>query len=158
MKTWIASTVVALAALFAVGNEARAEGGVVLGVLTCSKTGTGTTYVVHSSTPVACEYNGVGGPSKYTGTSGILFGIDLEVEQMAGMGYLVIGGTMTDKNSLEGYYVGAKASVTFGLGIAAQAGLAGIGNDIVLVPVGLGGQIGIGATAGIAYADIKGGK
>jgi hypothetical protein len=32
----------------------------------------------------------------------------------------VIGGTMTDKNSLEGYYAGAKASVTFGLGLAAR--------------------------------------
>jgi hypothetical protein len=158
MKKWIASTVVALAALFAFGQEARADGGVVLGVLTCSKTGTGTTYVVHSSNPVACEYNGVGGPSKYTGTSGILFGIDLEIEHMEGMGYLVIGGTMTNKDSLAGYYVGAKASVTFGLGLAAQAGLAGIGNDIVLVPVGLGGQIGIGATAGISYANLKGAK
>jgi hypothetical protein len=158
MKKWIASSVVALAALFAFGTEARAEGGVVLGVLTCSKTGTGVTYVVHSSTPVSCEYNGVGGPSKYTGTSGILFGIDLEMEHMAGMGYLVIGGTATDKNSLEGYYVGAKASITAGLGLAAQAGLAGVGNDIVLVPVGLGGQIGIGATAGLSYVNMKGAK
>ncbi|MBI3446004.1 MAG: DUF992 domain-containing protein [Magnetospirillum sp.] len=158
MKKWIASSVVALAALFAFGSEARAEGGVVLGVLTCSKTGTGTTYVVHSKNPVACEYNGVGGPQKYTGSNGILFGIDLEIEQLAGMGYLVIGGTNTDKNSLQGYYVGAEASVTVGLGVSAQAGLGGVGNDIALVPVGLGGQIGIGATAGISYLNIMGAK
>ncbi len=158
MKKWIASTVIALAALFSFGQEARAEGGVVLGVLTCSKSGAGITYVVHSRNPVACEYNGVGGPSKYTGNSGILFGVDLEIEHMDGMAYLVIGGTSTNKNSLQGYYVGAKASVTLGLGLAAQAGLLGVGNDFVLVPVGLGGQIGIGVTAGIAYVDIKGGK
>jgi hypothetical protein len=158
MKKWIASTVIALAALFSFGNEARADGGVVLGMLTCSKSGAGVTYVVHSRNPVTCEYNGVGGPSKYTGNSGILFGIDLEIEHMDGMAYLVIGGTSTNKNSLQGYYVGAKASVTVGLGLAAQAGLLGVGNDFVLVPVGLGGQIGIGVTAGIAYVDIKGGK
>lgn len=158
MKKWIASTVIALAALFSFGQEARADGGVVLGVLTCSKSGAGITYVVHSRNPVACEYNGVGGSSKYTGNSGILFGLDLEFEHMDGMAYLVIGGTSTNKNSLQGYYVGAKASVTLGLGIAAQAGLLGVGNDFVLVPVGLGGQIGIGVTAGIAYVDIKGGK
>jgi hypothetical protein len=158
MKKWIASAVIAFAALFSFGQEARAEGGVVLGMLTCSKSGAGVTYVVHSRNPVACEYNGVGGPSKYTGNSGILFGIDLEIEHMDGMAYLVIGGTSTNKNSLQGYYVGAKASVTVGLGLAAQAGLLGIGNDFVLVPVGLGGQIGIGVTAGIAYVDIKGGK
>lgn len=158
MKKWIASTVVALATLFAFGHEARAEGGVVLGVLTCSKSGAGITYVLHSRNPVTCEYNGVGGPSKYTGKSGILFGVDLEIEHMDGMAYLVIGGTATDKNSLQGYYVGAKASVTVGVGLAAQAGLVGVGNDFVLVPVGLGGQIGIGATAGIAYVDIVGAK
>lgn len=158
MKKLIASAVIAAAALCGAGTEARAEGGVVLGVLTCSKTGAGVTYVVHSSSPVSCEYSGVGGPSKYTGTNGILFGIDLEVEDMAGMSYLVVGGTGTDKNSLAGYYIGAKASVTVGLGLAAQAGLVGVGNDFVLVPVGLGGQIGIGATAGLSYVDIAGAK
>ena len=158
MKKWIASAFFAAAAMFTLSGEAKAEGGVVLGVLASSKTGTGTTYVVHSRNPVECTYEGVGGPQKYTGIDGILFGIDLEIEHKAVMGYLVIGGTMTNKDSLAGYYVGAKASVTVGLGLAAQAGLVGVGNDIVLVPVGLGGQIGIGATAGIAYANLKGGK
>lgn len=155
-KTLLASMVVATTMLFAFAGEAKADGGVVLGLLTCSKTGTGTTYVVHSRNPVECTYSGIGGPQKYTGTNGILFGIDLEVEQVAGIGYLVVGGTNTDKNSLQGYYVGAEASVTFGLGLAAQAGLGGIGNDISLIPLGLGGQIGIGATGGISYLDIVG--
>ncbi|TAN56908.1 MAG: DUF992 domain-containing protein [Magnetospirillum sp.] len=158
MKKWIASALIAFAAVFTLSGEAKAEGGVVLGVLTCTKTGAGVTYVVHSSNPVECTYNGVGGPQKYTGKDGILFGIDLEIERMAGMGYLVIGGTWKDKSSLEGAFVGAKVSATLGVGVAAQAGLGGVGNDISLVPLGLGGQVGIGATAGISYLSIQGAK
>jgi len=158
MKKWIVPAVAVMTAIFGVTSEAKAEGGVVLGMLSCSKTGTGITYVVHSSNPVECTYNGVGGPQKYTGKSGILFGIDLEIEQLAGMGYLVVGGTWTDKASLEGDYIGAEASVTVGLGLAAQAGLGGVGNDVSLIPVGLGGQVGIGATAGISYLSINGAK
>ncbi len=158
MKKWIASALVALAAMFTLSGEAKAEGGVVLGVLTCTKSGAGITYVLHSRNPVECTYEGVGGPQKYTGIDGILLGIDLEIEKMAGMGYLVIGGTWKDKSSLEGAFVGAKASATLGVGLAAQAGLGGIGNDISLVPLGLGGQIGIGATAGISYLSINGAK
>ena len=89
MKKWIASALIALAAMFTLSGEAKAEGGVVLGVLTCSKTGTGMTYVVYSRNPVECTYNGVGGPQTYTGIDGILLGIDLEIENKAGIGYLV---------------------------------------------------------------------
>jgi hypothetical protein len=158
MKTWIAAALFSAMAVVGFGGEARAEGGMVLGVLTCSKVGTGMTYVVHSRNPVECTYEGVGGPQKYTGVDGILLGIDLEIEKMAGMGYLVIGGTWTDKASLAGTFIGAKASATLGVGIAAQAGLGGLGNDISLVPVGLGVQVGIGATAGISYLTIEGAK
>ncbi|OAN46738.1 hypothetical protein A6A04_06475 [Paramagnetospirillum marisnigri] len=158
MKKWIAPALIAAAAMVGLSGEAKAEGGGVLGILSCSKTGTGTTYVLHSRNPVECTYDGIGGPQKYTGIDGILLGIDLEIENKAVMGYLVLGGTWKDKNSLEGYFVGAKASATLGVGIAAQAGLAGIGNDITLVPIGLGGQIGIGATGGISYLAINGAK
>ncbi|MDO8607450.1 MAG: DUF992 domain-containing protein [Phaeospirillum sp.] len=158
MKKWIASALVAAAAMFTLSGEAKAEGGVVLGVLTCSKASPGFTYVLHSRNPVNCTYDGVGGPQKYTGIDGILFGIDLELNKYAGMGYLVIGGTWKDKASLEGNFIGAKVSATVGVGIAAQAGLGGIGNDISLVPLGLGGQVGLGASAGIGYLSIDGAK
>jgi hypothetical protein len=158
MKKWIASALFAAAATVCLAGEAKAEGGAVLGVLTCTKTGTGTTYVLHSRNPVECTYEGVGGQQKYTGIDGILLGVDLEIEKYAGMAYLVIGATWTDKSSLEGTFIGAKASVTPGLGVAAQAGLGGLGNDISLVPVGLGGQVGIGVTAGISYLRIEGAK
>jgi OOP family OmpA-OmpF porin len=141
----------------AISAPAKTPGGSngVLGMLMCAKSGSGTTYVLFSRIPVECRYEGIGGVQKYTGTSGILLGVDLEIEPSAGMGYLVMGVTSDDKASVEGKYVGAKASATFGIGPAVQGGLAGIGNGVTLVPFGLGGQTGIGATAGLSYLDIQ---
>ncbi|HUK61007.1 MAG TPA: DUF992 domain-containing protein [Stellaceae bacterium] len=141
-------------ALLAASGEARADGSVILGFLTCSKTGPGNTYVVFSRIPVSCEYDGVGGPQSYSGTAGILFGLDLEYENQAGMIYAVIGGTGVSPGGLAGSYGGAKASVTLGLGPAVQGGLAGVGSGFELVPLGLGGQVGVGFTGGISYLQI----
>ncbi len=155
MKKLLIATVAALGFTFTMAPEAKADGTVILGLLTCSKTGKGQTYLVYSSVPVECTYSGVGGPQSYTGSSGIGFGIDLEFEEMAGIAYLVIGGSGTSKGSLDGLYLGAKASATLGIGPSAQAGLAGAGNGFSLVPLGLGGQVGIGATAGISYLRLN---
>jgi len=131
------------------------DGNFVLGMLTCAKSGDGTTYLLFSRSPVECRYDGIGGTRKYAGTTGILFGADLQIEPMAGMGYLVLGASWNDKAGLEGSYVGAKASATLGVGPAVQGGIGGAGNGITLVPFGLGGQTGIGFTAGLSYLDIQ---
>jgi outer membrane protein OmpA-like peptidoglycan-associated protein len=141
-------------AIMAAGGEARADGTAILGLLTCTKTGPGNTYVVFSQIPVACSYQGVGGPQDYTGISGILLGLDLEIEKQAAMVYAVIGGSGVNPGGLAGTYVGAKASVTLGAGPAVQGGLGGAGNGFELVPLGLGGQIGVGVTGGLAYLQI----
>ena len=134
---------------------ARAGDGVILGTLTCNKTGQGQTYVLYSRVPVECSYTGQNGPAKYTGTSGILLGVDLEIEDEANFSFIVMGGTGSSGAGLEGYYVGVKASVTPAVGIAAQAGLVGFGGGVSLVPVGLGYQKGVGVSGGISYLDIK---
>jgi len=152
------SLISALVLAFVSVQEAKADGNVVLGALSCTKTGPGVTYFVYSSIPVSCTYNGVNGPQTFSGTRGILFGVDLEIETEEGISYLVIGGTNHNTNSLAGTYVGARASAAFGFGPAVQAGLAGAGNDFVLVTVGLGGQLGIGLSAGISYLTIDGSK
>jgi hypothetical protein len=154
MKKLLLAASAALALVSFAGAPAHAEG-VVAGTLTCTKTGTGTTYVLYSSVPVECVYNGAGGTSKYKGTSGILLGVDLEWEHVAGATYVVLGGAGT-KSPLDGYYVGARASATPGLGLSVQAGLAGAGNGFELVPVGIGGQAGVGVTAGIGYLSLTG--
>lgn len=157
MKKLITTICAALVAfgIMAAGGVARADGTAILGLLTCTKTGLGDTYVVFSRIPVACSYQGVGGPQDYTGVSGILLGVDLEIEREAAMVYSVIGGTGVNPGGLAGTYVGAKASATVGVGPAVQGGLAGAGNGFWLVPLGLGGQVGIGATGGIAYLQIE---
>ncbi len=152
----IAATLAAVViAVFAFAGAARADGSPILGFLTCTKTGPGNTYVVFSKNPVACTYNGVGGPQDYTGISGILLGLDLEYENWATMIYAVIGGTDVVPGGLAGAYGGAKASVTVGVGPTVQGGLFGAGNGFELVPLGLGGQIGAGVTGGIGYLQIS---
>lgn len=151
--TTIAAVLVAFATV-SFGGQARANGTAILGLLTCTKTGPGSTYVIYSRIPVACSYQGVGGPQDYTGVSGILLGLDLEIEKEAAMVYAVIGHTSVNPGGLAGTYAGVKASATLGVGPAVQAGLAGAGNGFELVPLGLGGQMGIGVTAGVAYLQM----
>jgi hypothetical protein len=157
MKKVLMSLVVAITMLFAAGEQAKADGDVILGALTCIKSGPGVTYVLFSKFPVTCTYNGVDpSPQTYTGISGILLGLDLEWEPQGAMVYLVLGGANTAPD-LAGDYAGIKASMTIGAGPQAQAGLMGFGNGIELVPLGLGGQLGAGVTGGIGYLQLAGG-
>jgi len=156
MKNLLRGIMLVAVLAFAAATEAKAEGNLVLGVLSCTKSGTGTTYFLYSRIPVTCTYEGAGGIQKYVGTRGILFGVDAEMEPASGVGYFVVGGSWKDKDSLAGTFVGVQASATVGVGPTVQAGLAGAGNDFSLVPIGLGGQTGIGFTGGISYLTIDG--
>jgi len=153
MKKILMSLAVAIAMLFAVGGQAKADG-YIDGVLTCNQTGPGVTYVLFSSMPVSCAYAGVGPAQTYSGTMGVLLGVDLEYAQKRAMAYWVIGGASASP-ALTGNYVGVRGSATFLAGPAVQAGLAGAGNGFYLVPMGLGVQeVGIGGTLGIAYLQL----
>jgi hypothetical protein len=144
----------AAAALSLAASAAQAES-FVLGLLVCQndEKNPGATYVVFSQRPVTCTYNGAGGSHAYQGTAGMI-GVDLEFQVHDVMAYLVVGGAATP-GSVEGGYIGAKASFKVGAGLSAQAGLAGAGNGFALVPAGIGGGIGIGAAAGIAYLNLS---
>ncbi len=153
MKKILMSLAVAISMLFAVGGQAKADG-YLDGVLTCNQTGPGVTYILFSSMPVSCSYAGVGPAQMYSGTMGILLGADLEYAQKRAMAYWVIGGASASP-ALIGNYVGAKGSATLLAGPAAQLGLAGAGNGIYLVPVGLGVQeVGLGASLGLSYLHL----
>lgn len=155
MKKILFAVLAVVAFTFASVSQSKADGSVVLGGLTCVKSGNGMTYLIFSKHPVTCTYNGVGGTQTYVGTSGIALGIDLDFDKESAMGYLVMGGTWTAKDSLAGTYVGGKAQATVGVGIAAQGGIGGFGNNVTLVPLGLGGQaMGFGAAAGISYLNL----
>ncbi len=153
MKKILMSLVAAIAMLFAVGGQAKADG-YIDGVLTCNQTGPGVTYILFSSMPVSCSYAGVGPSQTYSGTMGVLLGVDLEYAEKRSMAYWVIGGGSTSPY-LTGNYVGVRGSATFLAGPAVQAGLAGAGNGFELVPLGLGVQeVGLGGTLGLAYLQL----
>ena len=156
MKKLVTTFMAALVAVlfFAGVTPAKADGSAYLGILSCDKSGEGMTYVLFSKFPVTCTYSGVGGEQSYTGISGILLGLDLEWEKLGTMLYGVVGGSSVNPGGLAGKYVGVKASLTPGIGLSAQGGLAGAGNGFELVPLGLGGQVGVGATGGLAYLSI----
>jgi outer membrane protein OmpA-like peptidoglycan-associated protein len=140
----------------AMAAEADTGTELALGALVCHKTGTGDTYVIHSKIPVECTYHGVHGAEDYVGTTGILLGADLEIEADKVFAFTVVGGAVgIEQGGLSGHYIGAAASATAGVGVAAQAGLVGGGaHSFTLVPLGLGVQAGFGASAGISYLDI----
>jgi outer membrane protein OmpA-like peptidoglycan-associated protein len=153
MKKLLMSLAVAISMLFAVGGQAKADGWID-GVLTCNQTGPGVTYVLFSSMPVTCTYGGAGPSQTYSGTMGILLGVDLEYAQQRAMAYWVIGGNGSSP-ALIGNYVGIKGSVTLLAGPALQAGLAGVGNGFELVPMGVGvQQVGFGGAGGLAYLQL----
>ena len=141
--------------LLGVVAHAEEKDGTILGVLMCQKDpGTsGVTFVLFSQHSVTCDYEGIGMSRTYEGTSGILFGVDLEYQMEDGMTYVVMGAGESIDN-LVGKYVGAKASVRAGGGVSAQAGLVGAGNGIMLVPMGIGGGVGAGFSAGVSFLEL----
>lgn len=148
-----------LSALMLVGMPAatHAEGSLNLGAIVCTKGDIpfGKTYVLYSEQEMDCTYYGVGGPQKYKGKEGILLGVDLQYRQSESMTYFVLGGTWDAAKSLEGNYIGVQASATVGIGATAQVGLIGVGSNISLIPLGLGGGIGFGVSGGISHLSLK---
>ena len=158
MKKAIAAAAMVGAMLYgatADAAEAEEKDGAILGVLMCQKdpNASGVTYVLASRHPVTCDYEGVGKSKTYEGTSGIYLGIDLEYQMQDGMTYVVMGAG-EQANSLVGKYFGGKGSLRLGGGLSAQAGLVGVGNGIMLVPLGLGGGAGLGFSGGVSYLEL----
>lgn len=135
-------------------KEVTKEDGAVLGVLMCQTdpNNSGFNLLLASRRPVTCDYAGVGKPRTYEGTGGII-GLDLEYQMEDAMSYFVVGaGESAD--ALLGTYYGVKATVRVGGGVSAQAGLAGVGNGILLVPAAIGGGVGAGFSGGVAYLQL----
>ena len=155
MRKAIAAAAIGGALLFGAAAQAEEKDGAILGVLMCQKdpNTSGFTLLVTSRHSVTCDYEGVGKSRTYEGTSGIFLGIDLEYQMEDGMTYVVMGAGESP-DSLIGKYVGAKAALRAGGGVSAQAGLVGAGNGIMLVPMGIGGGVGAGFSAGVSFLEL----
>ncbi len=154
MKKLLMSLAVAIAMLFAVGGQAKADG-YLDGVLTCNQTGPGVTYVLFSSEPVTCHlcrrrHSRRPTPAPWASCSASTSNLPRRGPWLTGC-----GAAPARHPTLIGNYVGVRGSATLLAGPAVQAGLAGAGNGFELVPVGLGVQeVGIGGTIGLAYLQL----
>ena len=147
-------------ALAAPVQQASAEGGVQIGVLTCNTVeGTRVNLLIHSTVDVECVFRAAGGgEERYKGETGIGLGVDLNWRRNETIPFTVIsaqGDVRIGAHSLAGKYGGAKASATVGVGAGAAVLVGGGANNITLQPLALEGSTGLGVAAGLGYLYLE---
>jgi hypothetical protein len=128
--------------------------GTEVGVLECR--GKSASYVVWSVTDFSCVFRrSAGGQDRYQGTVR-RYGLDINYNQSTVLAWLVIAPSRyIGPGSLAGYYGGAGANATLGVGVGANVLFGGSTNTIALQPVSVQGQLGLGAVAGVAALELR---
>ena len=125
-----------------------------VGVLTCDIEG-GLSFIVGSSRPVACRYNGVTGAEDYSGRI-TKIGVDLGATGRQVMSWTVFAPATTDAFSgLEGGYAGLSANAALGPGFGTNVLLGGSGRRIVLQPVSVQTGSGVNVAATISGLRLR---
>ena len=136
-----------------------AEPGPEVGILKCHTIkGTGLNLVVHSSSEIECEFSHTKGSESYTGKTGIGLGLDLSWNPKQEYIFSVVSGSsdmQPEAHFLAGRYVGAKVSATVGVGAGVSILVGGGDKSVSLVPVGVEGNTGFGAEAGVSYLTLE---
>jgi hypothetical protein len=128
---------------------APAATGVKIGMLTCHIDG-GVGLIIASAKNLDCEYRaGNGRRERYEGTIRKL-GVDVGVTVNSALVWTVFAPGKTKRGGLEGYYAGATAEATAGLGLGANVLIGGFKRTINLQPVSIQGQTGLNVAAGLA--------
>lgn len=139
-----------------------AEGGVQLGVITCTVVpGSRVNLLIRSTADVTCEFNNQGTIEKYKGETGIEFGLDLSLKENEKLAFTVIAASADVKPgaySLAGKYLGGKATAAAGVGLGAAVLIGGGNNNISLQPLALETSTGIGVSGGIGFLYIEADK
>lgn len=154
MFKWMksAAIVAALAMPLMSLGSAPAEAGLVkLGVLKCKVREAGG-FILNAHRELKCRYDPVAGRhhEHYYGRFSRI-GINLGATDRAALVWIVFAvGDANRPNALSGDYYGGSAEATFGIGAGAHALIGGFLDTIVLQPVSLQGQTGIGVGAGLA--------
>jgi hypothetical protein len=145
--------IVLAAAVAASASPAMAQSSVETGVLDCR--GRTQSFILASTTELQCVYqSSAGGRAGYAGTMRLI-GVDVQINQSVAMRWAVFAPTHNvGPRDLAGHYVGASANATLGVGVGANALFGGSNNTISLQPVGVQGQIGLGAAGGISSLDL----
>lgn len=140
-------------------GQAQAQGGLEVGVLTCSVVpGSRLNLLIRSTADVKCTYSKGGESEEYIGETGIALGLDLSFKKDEKMAFTVIAATddiRPGAKALGGRYVGGEASAAAGLGLGAKALLGGGAKNIGLQPLALESSTGIGASAGLSFLYIE---
>ncbi len=153
-KTILAAAVVAIALpLGALADSVR------VGVLKCETVeGSRVNLIVRSTADVKCVFeDGNGRSESYRGESGIALGLDLSFKKKETFAFAVRSTTTTSagKHSLQGKYVGGKATASAGVGLGAAALIGGDNDQFGLNPIAVGTNEGVGASAGIGFLYIE---
>lgn len=144
-------------------QQAMAQAGIELGILTCRTVpGTARNFLIHSTVETKCLFtHSGGGEEQYRGESGIGLGLDLGWYRDQTMSFVVISATSDYRVGsylLAGKYAGAEASATFGLGAGASVLVGGGEKNITLQPFAVETSTGAGLSAGLSYLFLQPGK
>lgn len=136
-----------------------AQGGVRVGLLSCQTVpGSGRSLLVASSVEVRCKFETSAAVEYYRGETGIGLGLDVDVGREAEIAFTVLSATKDlgpGAYVLAGRYVGAKGSVTAGVGVGAAALVGGGKKSITLQPIAIESSTGLGIAAGLTYLTLE---
>jgi hypothetical protein len=140
----------ALGAILPLSEPAQAQGGVVVGTLTCN-VASGFGFVFGSSRALNCTFAGPGPRYEHYVGNISKFGVDIGYTQAGVLIWTVLSPTaVLTPGSLAGSYAGGTASATVGVGLGANALIGGGGNSIALQPLSIETNQGLNVAAGIA--------
>jgi hypothetical protein len=145
-----AALTAALGAAMTCGGAALAQGGVVVGTLSCN-VASGFGFVFGSSRAMNCTFSGPGPRYEYYVGNISKFGVDIGYTQGGILVWTVFAPSANlAPGALAGGYAGGTASATVGIGIGANALLGGGGNSIALQPLSIEANRGLNVAAGVA--------
>lgn len=150
-----AAVAAALAAALPLAGPAQAQGGVVVGTLSCN-VASGFGFVFGSSRAMNCTFSGPGPRYEHYAGNISKFGVDIGFTQGGILVWTVFAPTaVLGSGSLGGSYAGGTASATIGVGIGANALIGGSGNSIALQPLSIEANRGLNVAAGIAAMTLS---
>jgi hypothetical protein len=140
-------------------SSAHAQGGIEVGVLTCSVVpGSRVNLLIRSTADVNCVYAKGGTSENYVGETGIALGLDLSFrtnEKMAFTVFAASSDVSPGAKALAGRYVGGELSAAAGLGLGAKALVGGGAKNVGLQPLVLETSTGLGASGGLSFLYIE---
>lgn len=130
------------------------QAGVEVGVLNC-RIASGTGFVIGSSKQVDCVFERVGRDEHYIGEISKL-GIDIGTTAYGAFSWGVLAPTgRIGRGALAGSYGGVSGEATVGVGVGVNALIGGSSRTIMLQPVSLQTQEGLGIAAGVAALELR---